>query len=125
MPQPLNPLSHAARRRDPDPLTDAIDLALTSPPAIYIPADFAAHVAALAAAEAARQSAVVLPTPRYARAALLLSTVAVLLVLLSFTPSVLAHNFSQVLAFTWLLCAEAVLLAAALGPWREPWTSSR
>lgn len=126
MPHPLTPRTPASPHRDspPEALTGAIDFALTTPPAIHIPASFAARIATLAAAQPAPLDAVALPPPRYARAALLLSTLTVLLVLLSRAPHLLSRNPSQTLAFTWLLSAEAVLLAAALGPWRTLWTSS-
>lgn len=126
MPHPLTPGTPASPHRDshPEAFIGAIDLALSTPPAITIPAGFAARVATLAAVQLVRQDAVALPPPRYARAALLLSTITVLLVLLSHAPHLLSRNPSQTLTFTWLLSAEAVLLAAALGPWRGVWTSS-
>ena len=123
MPEPLIPPASTSQRHHPEWLINAMDLALTTPPAVHIPADFANRVAALAATQATPQPAVVLPPPRYARAALLLSTVAVLLLLLSLTPSLLARNPAQILTFTWLLSAEAVLLAAVFSPWRTLWQS--
>lgn len=120
---PLTPRTPTSPHPDPATLTNAIELALATSPLVEIPANFATRITALAVAQHSPQLTVGLPSPRYARAALLLCTLAILIPLLSLTPSLLARHPSQTLTFTWLLCAEAVLLAAALGPWRALWTS--
>ncbi len=124
MSESLIPHSHTAQRRNPERLTEAIDLALATPPAVHIPADFATRVAHLASAQQTPPSAVILPPPRYAHTAIVLCTITVLIALLTLIPGILARSPSHALTFTWLLCAEAVLLAAAFGPWRSFWTSA-
>ena len=117
MHEPLTP--NAPQRRSHEGLEQAIDLALAAAPVIMIPADFAARTGLLAFGQASRRPAPILSAPRYARAAMVFCTVAVLVALLALMPAVLGRSSPfQVLVFTWLLCVEAVLLAAALGPWR-------
>lgn len=131
-----DPPTHATRPNA-DPLTRRLEAELAATPPIAIPADFASRVASAALAEAAlaeatlveatqrpMQQPVALPRLRFARSATAMCTVGVLTALLANSPGLLTHSVSESARFLWLLSAEAVLLAAALGPWGRLWISA-
>lgn len=126
-----DPPTHATRPNA-DPLTRRLEAELAATPPIAIPADFASRVASAALAEATlveatqrpMQQPVALPRLRFARSATAMCTVGVLTALLANSPGLLTHSVSESARFLWLLSAEAVLLAAALGPWGRLWISA-